>query len=842
MQSKNNTYLVWFRASRKTTMARWYICWCIAYGKEPSIIVQSYEDTLSAEWVREVAKMLFKKSIIDDHWYLFPLSKKPEDLNKSSMSNFESTTGVKVAAKSMGQTIRGTNTFNIEEWMSARPTLLICQPKWNIVITNKWEKDVSDIWIWDVVLSHDGTYNKVTSNWETEPKEIISVKIHWYNEDISFCKWHQIWARNYKWLFQRRYERLYDPEFINIEDVKLWAYVWFPIDMEEEEYQWTIKYLKFKEIIRWEKWQIKWWKIMEEAKKSFSIPKEWYYILGMFCWDGSLLKNWIVIYCDRNKQDIIRKIESHYNWAITRVVKGNVEQIILSSVDLQRICKQIKQPKNSRKIMPNWFEREKIENQIEFIKWYIDSDWFIERKTNAIRITSVCLPLLRQTQRILLRLGITSSIRDWIDGTDNYYIYWLKCKTQKKYDLYMRNWIEILWYWMKSQERYKYENLPVHIKDWYLWSSIREIKERERNEVCYSFTVENTKSYCWHLIANHNCDDIDVIRSVSNVQIINQNEAKIQWETIPALDPLRRKIIFLGNVINEDWIVPRFKKRYEGKENRDIFFQPLFDDKWVNTRPEVFTDKVVEEAMSDGKTSFNQNYLLIPSTAGSGVFIRQYFDYFLTSHFEDPSSPLKKSDLKCAIFCDPAFSTDSKSDDAVVIWWAEHKVSKSYYLIDWYADTSAPSKTIEAVIVMYNKMTMDWFKPQFISVESVKINRRQTQFIEDLKRALIEYQINCPVHLYEPRTNKNARIKDNLESIMSQQGIKFSRNMTDQNFISKLETQFLEYPNGDHDDCIDTCSQMLEVFRTKSSVWEVREKKHRRVWSPEKWWYIDIYI
>jgi hypothetical protein len=63
------------------------------------------------------------------------------------------------------------------------------------------------------------------------------------------------------------------------------------------------------------------------------------------------------------------------------------------------------------------------------------------------------------------------------------------------------------------------------------------------------------------------------------VQIINQNEAKIQGETIPALDPLRRKIIFLGNIINEDGIVPRFKKRYEDKPNRDIFFQPLFDDK-----------------------------------------------------------------------------------------------------------------------------------------------------------------------------------------------------------------------------------------------------------------------
>lgn len=68
--------------------------------------MQSYEDSLSGERVREVAKMLFLPTIVADHGYLFPLSRKTEDLNKSSMSNFESTTGVKVSAKSMGSTIR----------------------------------------------------------------------------------------------------------------------------------------------------------------------------------------------------------------------------------------------------------------------------------------------------------------------------------------------------------------------------------------------------------------------------------------------------------------------------------------------------------------------------------------------------------------------------------------------------------------------------------------------------------------------------------------------------------------------------------------------------------------
>ena len=63
------------------------------------------------------------------------------------------------------------------------------------------------------------------------------------------------------------------------------------------------------------------------------------------------------------------------------------------------------------------------------------------------------------------------------------------------------------------------------------------------------------------------------------------------------------------------------------------------------------------------------------------------------------------------------------------------------------------------------------------------------------------------------KINKNARIKDNLEGIMSQKGIKFNRNMSDPAFVPKMERQFLEFPNGDHEDIIDTVSQGIEMFR-----------------------------
>jgi hypothetical protein len=143
---------------------------------------------------------------------------------------------------------------------------------------------------------------------------------------------------------------------------------------------------------------------------------------------------------------------------------------------------------------------------------------------------------------------------------------------------------------------------------------------------------------------------------------------------------------------------------------------------------------------------------------------------------------------------------------------------------------------------MYNKWVMDGFSIQFISVEVSTISKKQTQFIKDLKEELLKFWIKIPVYLYDSKVNKYIRIKDNLESIMSMQWLRFNRNMTDKWFVSKAETQFLEYPNGDHDDVIDVISQWVEVFRKKSSLWEKKVRRVKKVRSAEEWKFIEITV
>lgn len=124
MELGRNSVIKGFRSSRKTTLARGYVVWCTLYRKKRYIVVQSFEDTLSAAWVHQVAKMLFEESIIRDYGIIFPLEVKKEDLTKRSLSNFETTNGVKIESKSLGQTLRGANIYVRGEG-AMRPDLLI---------------------------------------------------------------------------------------------------------------------------------------------------------------------------------------------------------------------------------------------------------------------------------------------------------------------------------------------------------------------------------------------------------------------------------------------------------------------------------------------------------------------------------------------------------------------------------------------------------------------------------------------------------------------------------------------------------------------------------------------
>lgn len=204
-----------------------------------------------------------------------------------------------------------------------------------------------------------------------------------------------------------------------------------------------------------------------------------------------------------------------------------------------------------------------------------------------------------------------------------------------------------------------------------------------------------------------------------------------------------------------------------------------------------------------------------PIAASSNIFSMTDLRYYLQSDFEKAEGILKKEDLYCSIHVDPAFSTSKNSDDAVVIGMGKHKMSGNFYLLDGYAETSAPSKTFLAILAMYDRLAMDGFKIQTINIEEAKINKDQTKFIDDFKAFLRENGRYVIVNAVPAKMNKQDRIKFILEPKISLNSIYLRKDMIDKSFVRKIETQLFDFPNNKHDDVIDCLAQAVDSIDRK---------------------------
>ena len=117
-------FMKWFRWSLKTQLAIAYVVFSIAYRRHKFIVWQSYESSSSEDNLRNIARMLLSKKLSKDFWELFPLSSPREDLSKKSIWNFNATNGVKVMARSLGENLRGANSYEEVSWVS-RPDLVV---------------------------------------------------------------------------------------------------------------------------------------------------------------------------------------------------------------------------------------------------------------------------------------------------------------------------------------------------------------------------------------------------------------------------------------------------------------------------------------------------------------------------------------------------------------------------------------------------------------------------------------------------------------------------------------------------------------------------------------------
>ena len=120
-------------------------------------------------------------------------------------------------------------------------------------------------------------------------------------------------------------------------------------------------------------------------------------------------------------------------------------------------------------------------------------------------------------------------------------------------------------------------------------------------------------------------DDVDVLDSVRNPDLINKNEEFLRNEVLGWVDS-DCKIVFLWNIIWNDWLVPRFEKSAKESKHWNTQKVPvkvwdnMIWNRFVETEKEVEEFKLkwikkisLEKKKEEQGESYNPNFMLVPN-------------------------------------------------------------------------------------------------------------------------------------------------------------------------------------------------------------------------------------
>lgn len=259
----------------------------------------------------------------------------------------------------------------------------------------------------------------------------------------------------------------------------------------------------------------------------------------------------------------------------------------------------------------------------------------------------------------------------------------------------------------------------------------------------------------------------------------------------------------------DDLVGRLLKQEQLGWQKWEQLIIPAIDETWKGIWESKFDYPQIRADI--GVRDFAALYMQDPILSTGAIFKPSDFKYFNYSEFE-MEWRWKKEHILLWIFIDPAFSTQSSSDDAVIMVVWLNQYTSDMYLFDIYCATSAPSATIWAMFNMIDKREIRWFKIEFISVEQVKINKDQTKFRKDITDEMSNRNKFYKLYDFCPRVKKQDRIKFWLEPRFNLWKVWFIQGEGDYTALKKMEDQLTMFPKNTHDDIIDCLAQSVQVF------------------------------
>lgn len=357
-----------------------------------------------------------------------------------------------IYARGYGTKVRGSH-----------PVWIVCQPKGTQVLTKDGYVDVSKIKIGDQVWTHRGRWRPVTHVGKRKApvrgyKIAGNLDVEWATDE------HKFW----------------DGQQFILPEKGDWIEAALPTDVVETD-------------------------CTEAQAKLF----------GLFIGDGTLsewqngkyTRRGITLYVSRHEEEIdqiIRDAGYHPNWSDGSTCR----RVLINSATLYEQCKQLKAEGNSQKRITFEMENWPKHLQRALVQGYWMADGCRSQaagRSVEYKATSVAKPLLLSLQRILARLGVTSSVR-LLRPAKTTQIEGREVNCQETYDIRCTWELGALFGWEEPPTR-QVRNKRQYVLGDRLRRRIEFVEDRGETDV-YSFTVAEDHSYTGHLVTTHNCDDV----------------------------------------------------------------------------------------------------------------------------------------------------------------------------------------------------------------------------------------------------------------------------------------------------------------------------------------------
>ena len=240
---------------------------------------------------------------------------------------------------------------------------------------------------------------------------------------------------------------------------------------------------------------------------------------------------------------------------------------------------------------------------------------------------------------------------------------------------------------------------------------------------------------------------------------------------------------------------------------------PVFNEDWTVIRPEKHPKELVDKKRKTiWESMFQAMYMWDPINEGGWAFKQEYFQYYNKEEIFNEYGTAFVKDLQVVTFLDPAISQKQTADDtSICTIWLDKK-NNNVYLIDLRRGKMLPDEIINNLFEIVNT-----FHPNKVGIET---NAFQKMLELEIRKEMKKRDKFFLLEWLTSTMNKEAKIISALQPRYSNATILHPKRW---NNIQEVEWQLLKFPNGKHDDAIDSLAMavmMLNSFnsRTKNKI------------------------